>query len=78
MPNELAANLTSFLVYKGRLYELKLGDDVERISRCLFQGVRRIVGGARTPNFRLPTATSLGPVDRGIADLVIRMEFRFR
>ena len=58
MPNELAANLTSFLVKsivlkKADFHELKLEDDVERTSRCLFQGleVRRIVDVARTPNF---------------------------
>ena len=63
MPNELAANLTSFLVKsivlkKADFHELKLEDDVERTSRCLFQSleVRRIVigkvvDGARTPYF---------------------------
>jgi len=57
MPNELGESdvIPGVLdsTEEGRPHELKLEDDVERTSRCLFQGleVRRIVNVARTPNF---------------------------
>ena len=57
MPNELGESdvIPGVLdsTEEGRPHELKLEDDDERTSRCLFQGleVRRIVDVARTSNF---------------------------